>query len=116
MGLLSKATVTIERASADVWVTSRTHAERRLRHTFPETSVLRVRGVAGVERADNLIINFMNLQLPSAPRTGTLVYALEDFGAWNLPWSVPEGNVADLRRGPYVSWIDPPPAGSVPSA
>jgi putative ABC transport system permease protein len=102
MGLLSKATVTIESASADVWVTSRNTPNVDFAHTFPETSVLRVRGVTGVERADNLIINFMNLQLPSGAEEGTLVYALEDFGAWNLPWSVPEGNVADLRRGPYV--------------
>src|SRR4029078_7956399 len=30
------------------------------------------------------------------------VYALEDFGAWNLPWSAPEGSVDDLRRGAYI--------------
>jgi putative ABC transport system permease protein len=102
MGLLSKATVTIERASADVWVTSRNTPNVDFAHTFPETAVLRVRGVDGVQRADNLIINFMNLQLPSGAEEGTLVYAMEDFAEWNLPWSVPEGNVADLRRGPYV--------------
>ena len=102
MGLLSKATVTIERASADVWVTSRNTPNVDFAHTFPETAVLRVRGVDGVQRADNLIINFMNLQLPNGAEEGTLVYAMEDFAEWNLPWSVPEGNVADLRRGPYV--------------
>ena len=102
MGLLSKATVTIERASADVWVTSRNTPNVDFAHTFPETAVLRVRGVDGVRRADNLIINFMNLQLPNGAEEGTLVYAMEDFAEWNLPWSVPEGNVADLRRGPYV--------------
>jgi len=64
--------------------------------------VLRVRGVPGVERADNLIVQFMNLQLPSGAEEGTLVYALDDFAAWSLPWSVADGNVDDLRRGDYV--------------
>jgi putative ABC transport system permease protein len=102
MGLLSKATTTIEHASADVWVTSRNTPNVDFAHTFPETSVLRVRGIPGVARADNLIINFMNLQLPTGAEEGTLVYALEDFAAWQLPWAVAEGDAADLRRGDYV--------------
>jgi putative ABC transport system permease protein len=102
MGLLDKATTTIEHASADIWVTSRNTPNVDFAHTFPETSVLRVRSVPGVARADNLIVSFMNLQLPSGAEEGTLVYALSDFAAWNLPWSVPEGRVEDLRRGANV--------------
>jgi putative ABC transport system permease protein len=74
-------------------------------HTFPETAVLRARGVPGVERADNLIVAFMNIQLPSGATEGSLVYALEDFGAWNLPWSVAEGRPEDLKRG-YAVFMD----------
>jgi putative ABC transport system permease protein len=99
MGLLDKATVTIRNASADIWITSRNTPNVDFAHTFPETAVLRARGVPGVERADNLIVAFMNIQLPSGATEGSLVYALEDFGAWNLPWSVPEGSPGDLRRG-----------------
>jgi putative ABC transport system permease protein len=102
MGLLDKATTTIEHARADIWVTSHNTPNVDFAHTFPDTSVLRVRGVPGVARADNLIISFMNLQLPNGAEEGTLVYALEDFSVWNLPWAVNEGNVADLRRGPYI--------------
>ena len=76
MGLLDKATTTIEHSSADIWVTSRETPNVDFAHTFPETTVLRVRGVAGVERADNLIIAFMNIQLPSGAEYGCLVYAL----------------------------------------
>jgi putative ABC transport system permease protein len=102
MGLLGKATVTIENASADIWVTSKETPNVDFAHTFPETNVLRVRGVEGVARADNLIIQFMNIQLPSGAEEGTLVYALDDFSAWHLPWKVNEGDVADLRRGDYI--------------
>ena len=48
MGLLDKATVTIQNASADIWVTSRETPNVDFAHTFPETTVLRVRGVPGV--------------------------------------------------------------------
>jgi len=99
MGLLDKATVTIRNASADLWVTSRNTPNVDFAHTFPETAALRARSVPGVERADNLIVAFMNIQLPSGATEGSLVYALEDFGAWNLPWSVTAGSADDLKRG-----------------
>lgn len=102
MGLLGKSTVTIEHASADVWVTSKETPNVDFAHTFPETTVLRVRGVAGVERADNLIVQFMNIMLPSGAEEGCLVYALDDFQAWNLPWSVSGADVRDLKRGRYL--------------
>jgi putative ABC transport system permease protein len=102
MGLLDKATTTIEHSTADIWVTSRETPNVDFAHTFPETTVLRVRGVPGVARADNLIIAFMNIQLPSGAEEGCLVYALQDFSAWNLPWSVEGGEARDLKRGMYV--------------
>lgn len=102
MGILDKATVTIQHASADIWVTSRETPNVDFAHAFPETSVLRVRGVPGVQRADNLIVAFMNIQLPTGAEEGTLVYALSDFTAWNLPWTVHEGDVRDLRRGRFI--------------
>jgi len=99
MGLLGKATVTIEHASADIWVTSKETPNVDFAHTFPDTTVLRVRGVDGVARADNLLVQFMNIMLPSGAEEGCLVYALEDFEAWNLPWNVEGADVRDLRRG-----------------
>jgi putative ABC transport system permease protein len=101
MGLLGKATTTIEHSTADIWVTSHETPNVDFAHTFPETSVLRVRGVPGVERADNLIVAFMNLMLPSGAEEGCLVYALEDFSGWNLPWKY-DGQLEDLRRGTYI--------------
>jgi putative ABC transport system permease protein len=102
MGLLGKATVTIENASADIWVTSKETPNVDFAHSFPETTVLRVRGVPGVARADNLLIQFMNIMLPTGAEEGCLVYALEDFAAWNLPWNVEGADVRDLRRGRFI--------------
>ena len=99
MGLLDKSTVTIRNAGADLWITSHNTPNVDFARTFPETAVLRARSVPGVERADNLIVSFMNIQLPNGALEGALVYALEDFRAWRLPWNVPEGVPEDLRRG-----------------
>jgi putative ABC transport system permease protein len=101
-GLLDNATITIEHLEADLWVTSKNTANIDFAQTFPETAVQRVRSVPGVQRADNLIVWFMTMALPSGAKEGTLVYALEDFGRWGLPWCVTAGNLEDLRRGRYL--------------
>ena len=102
LGILSNASVTIEHIDADLWVTSRGTVNVDFGTGFPDTRVQRVRSVPGVARADNLIVTFMNVSLPSGAREGTEVYAMEDFGPWNIPWTVESGDLADLRRGPYV--------------
>lgn len=105
-GLLSNATVTIEHIDADLWVTSKNTPNVDFAHAFPETRVQRVRAVPGVERAENLIVAFMNVQLPSGAEEGTLVYALEDFSKWGIPWNVSEGFADDLRRGKFLFFDD----------
>jgi len=102
LGLLDNATITIERLPADLWVTSKNTPNVDFAHTFPESRLQRVRSISGVALADNLIVQFMNVQLPSGAEEGTVVYALEDFQRWGFPWKVNKGNVADLKRGPYV--------------
>ena len=102
LGLMSNASMTIEAIDADLWVTSRNTPNVDFAHTFPETHVKRVRSIAGVERADNLIVWFMQVNLPTGAIEGTEVYALEDFAKWDFPPGIAQGNVADLRRGPYM--------------
>jgi len=101
LGLLDNASVTIDHISADLWVTSRNTPNVDFAHTFSETAVQRVRSIPGVERADNLILWFMTVNLPSGAQEGTLVYALDDFRRWNIPWNVESGDLEDLKRGQY---------------
>lgn len=102
MGLLDNASITIEHIDADLWVTSKNTPNVDFAQTFPETAVQRVRSVPGVARADNLIVWFMTMALPTGAKEGTLVYALEDFERWKFPWNVVEGDLTDLRRGNYL--------------
>jgi putative ABC transport system permease protein len=101
LGLLDNASITIDHIDADLWVTSKNTPNIDFAHTFPDTAVQRVRSVPGVARADNLIVWFMTVSLPSGAQEGTEVYALEDFSRWNIPWNVEAGSLADLKRGQY---------------
>lgn len=102
LGLLDNASITIQKCNADLWVTSRNTANVDYGQPFPASYIHRVRSVPGVERADNLIIWFMRLTLPSGATELVIVYALEDFTRWNLPWALATGDVRDLRRGNCV--------------
>ena len=102
MGILDNASVTIDHLAADLWVTSRNTPNVDFAHGFPETLVQRARSSPGVERADNLLIQFLNLTLPNGAEEGMLVYGLEDFTRWGMPWAIDSGNLEDLRRGAYM--------------
>ena len=100
-GLLDNASDTIDHLDADLWVTSRNVPNIDFAKTFPQTYLERVRSIPGVRRADNLIVTYYNVSLPSGASETTVAYALEDFTRWNLPWHVTAGNLSDLRRGRY---------------
>jgi len=99
LGLLGKATVTIENSAADIWIVAKNTPNVDFGNPFPETAFLRARGVPGVERADNAIVQFVNIQLPTGATENALVYGLSDPAYWNLPWKVEAGRVEDLNRG-----------------
>ncbi len=101
VGLLDNASLTIEKIDAELWVTSKNTPNVDFAHTFPETYVQRVRSIPGVLRADNLIVWFMQMSLPTGAQEGTLVYALEDFSRWNIPWNIAQGELGNLRRGDF---------------
>src|SRR5208337_4722403 len=97
-GILENASITIEHTDADLWVTSKNSPNIDFVHEFPESYVDRVRATPGVERADNLILAYVNVALPSGASETLVVYALENFRRWGLPWNVAEGDIDDLRR------------------
>ncbi|HVR19481.1 MAG TPA: ABC transporter permease, partial [Polyangiaceae bacterium] len=102
VGLLDNSTITIEKLGADLWVTSKNSPNLDFVHQFPESNLYRARSVKGVERADNLILSFMQVRLPTGAEETTVVYAMDQFERWNMPWNVTAGDVRDLKRGPFV--------------
>ena len=101
-GILDNSTITIRHLRADLWVTSKNSPNLDFVHQFPEQNLYRARSTPGVERADNLILAFMQFQLPSGAEETAVVYGLEDFARWSFPWNVTAGSPDDLKRGPYL--------------
>jgi putative ABC transport system permease protein len=101
-GLLENASITIDRLDADLWVTSRNAPNVDFGNPFPESYVQRVRSVPGVERADNVIVWYAIVSLPSGAKESVVYYGLEDFAGWHFPWEIEAGDPADLRRGRFV--------------
>ena len=101
-GLMENASLTIERIDADLWVTARNTPNVDFSNTFSETLVNRVRSVPGVARADNLIVWFGRVSLPSGANENAVIYSLDEFRRWGLPWRLESGDPRDLRRGKYV--------------
>lgn len=101
VGLLDNATITIRKLDAEIWVIPKNTPNVDFANNFPETLVQRVRSIPGVARADNLLVSFMQVTLPTGAKEGIVVYGLEDFGRWKFPWNIVQGDLADLRRGDY---------------
>jgi putative ABC transport system permease protein len=101
IGLLDNSTVTIEHTDADLWVTSRETPNIDFPHLFSDSLVQRVRSTPGVERADNLIVEYQNIALPNGAQETVIIYALNNFRQWNLPWDIVDGDPDDLKRGGY---------------
>jgi putative ABC transport system permease protein len=101
-GLLENASITIDRLDADLWITARNTPNVDFGNPFPENYVQRVRSVRGVARADNLIVWYAVVALPTGAQESVLYYGLENFPAWHFPWDIESGDPADLRRGRFV--------------
>jgi putative ABC transport system permease protein len=102
IGLLDNSTVTIRHLNADLWITSHNTPNIDFAHTFSDSYVQRVRSVPGVALADNLIVWFTQVNLPSGAQEGVEVYAMENFERWSFPWAYTGARLSDLRRGPYL--------------
>lgn len=106
LGLMDNATCAIDHMDADVWVAAKNTPNIDFARAFPDTYVEQVRAIPGVERADNLIVWFIRMALPSGAQEGIEVYAMEHFPTWNLPWEISEGRPADLARGSFCMLDD----------
>ncbi len=98
-GLLSNASLMIDRAHADLWITSKKTPNIDFPQYFSSKFVDRVREIPDVVRADNLVVSYMNVTLPSGAAEGIEVYGMRDFRPWGIPWNLTHRrSLSDLRR------------------
>lgn len=99
--LLNRATSTIQQIDADIWIVSRNVETVDLPVQFSDETVWVARSTPGVERADNLTVQYANVVRSTGQLEAILVYAMKDFAPWHFPRIV-DGNTADLRNGRLV--------------
>ena len=109
LGLLDNASITIEHIDADLWVTSRNTPNVDFAHTLPRDRG-QARALGAGRRARRQPHRLVRDDQPArrAPQEGSLVYALEDFSRWNIPWNVEQGDLADLQARRSTSSSTPP--------
>ena len=64
-GLMSKATLLVDRGNADIWVGNKGMHNVDFAHDIPERWVHRIRSIPGVEEAEPIRISFSEMMLPS---------------------------------------------------
>ncbi len=104
VGLLDNSTITIEKLGADLWITSKNSPNLDFVHQFPDSNLYRARSVPGISRADNLILSFMQVALPTGAEETTIVYAMQDFSRWGVPWELEAGSLDGLESGSFVAF------------
>ncbi|MHB2033490.1 MAG: ABC transporter permease [Gemmatimonadaceae bacterium] len=102
LGAMDNASTMITHANADLWITARNATNIDFAQVFSKWVVDRVRETPGVAHADNLLVGYVTISLPTGVQELIEVYGMRDFARWGIPWRVPRGDVTDLRRGPYV--------------
>jgi putative ABC transport system permease protein len=102
MGMLGNASLIIDRTDADIWISSRNTLNVDFGQSFSDRLVNRVRSTPGVARADNLVVFYFDMTLPSGSVEQVIGYAMDDPAVWGHPWSMIEGSAKDLQSGPYL--------------
>ena len=97
-GLLANSTVSIERADADLWVTSKNTPNVDFPHYFPDSYVNRIRSIEGVASATNLVVAYVSIQLPNGSEETTLLYGVQSPDRVHLPWALSDGSLDPLSR------------------
>ncbi len=87
---------------ADLWITSKNTQNIDFASYFPDSRVYIVKSTPGVARADNLIVNFLQIHLPNGSSDGVMVYGLDNYWKWGVPWNITSGNPIEIRQGPYM--------------
>jgi putative ABC transport system permease protein len=99
--LLDRAASTIEQLDANIWKVSHNVESIDLPVDFSDSLVWVARSTAGVQRADNLTLRYLNEVRRTGERESVLVFAMKNFHLWGFPRIV-DGNVDDLRGGRVI--------------
>lgn len=112
LGLIRKASLLVDHGRADIWVGPRHTNNVDMGGYIPERWVTRIRGIAGVERADPYVIAGSQASLRDGRVETVLVVGCEPGSMLGNAWAMAQGDPRDIRR-PDAVLIDVGEAGKL---
>lgn len=108
IGMITKASLLIDRGNADVWVGSRGMEIIDFPHNIPQRWIHRIRGVPGVTEAEPIRIGFTEMTLGNGGYASVVVIGISPHSALGRSWSMVEGpvNALDEPHGVIVDLCD----------
>ena len=104
-GFTSSASLLIDKSDADIWVASNDMVHLELTLPLPADQVNKARRVAGVDRAEALIIRKTLWRVSSGQITLSAVIGFDPNGQLFAPWNIIQGSTDSLKE-PYTVIVD----------
>ena len=104
LGLMRKASLLIDHCDADLWVGHRMIENVDFAHDIPEAWINRIRGVAGVERAEPYIVGKGMATLPDGGFEDVWIIGSDPASMLGTGWGFIDGSPEDLKRPNAVSF------------
>lgn len=103
LGLVSKASVMVDHGAADIWVGRRGIKTPDFPCEIPESWLNRIRGLAGVRRAEPYIISATSIALADGTFEYVQVVGSDPQSMLGSAWTFTQGGLEQLRRPNCVS-------------
>jgi putative ABC transport system permease protein len=97
LGFVSAASVLIDNAKADVWITLENNQNFDSSRPFPERKLWKVRQLRGVASAEPMAKGWGQMKLRSGSTETVMVVGFDPDAGLGLPWKLLEGSVRNLK-------------------
>ena len=102
LGLVESASTIVSNSEGDLWITPKNLVNIDFGYAISPTRLNRVRATKGVAWAERLIFAFSIVKLPHGGTDHLQIVGTEPGSRLGMPWSMKEGRVEDLWKGPSL--------------
>ena len=110
LGLIRKASVLVDRSTADIWVGHRGMHSVDFPHDIPVRWGQRIAAINGVDEVSQMRVGFSEISLPDGNYEGVVVVGVDPTSTIGHPYTIVDGHDDALRRpgGIIVDQCDAP--------
>src|SRR5688572_27750171 len=99
LGFMQNASMIIDNAPADIWITSKNSANFDFPLPFTEGKLRKVKAVPGVAWAEHMVLGWANMKLPNGGSENIELIGFNPDSGVGGPWRLREGNIDALKAG-----------------